>query len=85
MSFLPLHAWSHDTYSQSQCKLHSDDCLSIVPHKPQGTGCPFTIRVAFGCPFTTQLSFVRTGSALSVPCSFAFGKIQTSDLPCQTA
>lgn len=71
MSFLPLHAWSHDTCGQSQCKLHSDDCLSIVLHNPQGAG----------YPFTTQVSFVRTGFALSVPCSFAFGKIQTSDLP----
>lgn len=85
MSFLPLHTWSRDTYGQSQCKLHSDDCLSIVLPNPQGAGCPFTIRVAFGCQFTTQVSFVRTGFALSVPCSFAFGKTQTSDLPCQTA
>lgn len=87
VSFLPPYAWSHDTRDQSLCKLHSDHCLSTVLHNPQGAGCHFTVR---GVLLLAVASLPRSRLAelallLVVPCSFAFGKIPTSDLPCQTA
>lgn len=86
VSFLTLQARSPDTRSQSWCKLLSDDCLSIVLHIPLSAGCPFTIQVTSGNSFTTQARVLPELALLSaVPCSFAFDKIQTSDLPCQIA
>lgn len=86
VSFLPLHTWSRDMPSLLQCKLHCDGCLGIVLHTPPealAAPSPFEARLAVTSLPMPRLPELALPSA--VPCSFSPGRIQTSELPCQTA